>query len=85
MQGLGIGENIPSDYPFYKSQISNSNLNNDILLADSGYGQGEIIVNPIQILSIYSALENNGNIQNPHILCETKSQIWKSLLYLKKT
>ncbi|HCU8276465.1 TPA: PBP2a family beta-lactam-resistant peptidoglycan transpeptidase MecC [Staphylococcus aureus] len=84
MQDLGIGENIPSDYPFYKAQISNSNLKNEILLADSGYGQGEILVNPIQILSIYSALENNGNIQNPHVLCKTKSQIWKKDIIPKK-
>ncbi|SCT12600.1 PBP2a family beta-lactam-resistant peptidoglycan transpeptidase MecC3 [Staphylococcus caeli] len=84
MKDLGVGENIPSDYPFYKAQISNSNLNNDILLADSGYGQGEILVNPIQILSIYSALENNGNIQNPHVLRETKSQIWKKSIISKK-
>ncbi|HDT6179941.1 TPA: hypothetical protein QHC05_002790, partial [Staphylococcus aureus] len=57
---------------------------NEILLADSGYGQGEILVNPIQILSIYSALENNGNIQNPHVLRKTKSQIWKKDIIPKK-
>lgn len=75
MKKLGVGEDIPSDYPFYNAQISNKNLDNEILLADSGYGQGEILINPVQILSIYSALENNGNINAPHLLKDTKNKV----------
>lgn len=77
MKRLGVGEDIPSDYPFYNAQISNKNLDNEILLADSGYGQGEILINPVQILSIYSALENKGNVNAPHILKDTKNKVWK--------
>lgn len=77
MKKLGVGEDIPSDYPFYNAQISNKDLDNEILLADSGYGQGEILINPVQILSIYSALENNGNISAPHVLKDTKNKVWK--------
>ncbi|UXR45224.1 PBP2a family beta-lactam-resistant peptidoglycan transpeptidase [Staphylococcus simulans] len=83
MKRLGVGEKIPSDYPFYEAQISNKNLQNEILLADSGYGQGEILINPIQILSIYSALENNGNIPSPHVLKKTKTKIWKENIVSK--
>ncbi|MEB6195309.1 PBP2a family beta-lactam-resistant peptidoglycan transpeptidase MecA1 [Mammaliicoccus sciuri] len=77
MKRLGVGEDIPSDYPFYNAQISNKNLDNEILLADSGYGQGEILINPVQILSIYSALENKGNVNAPHVLKDTKNKFWK--------
>lgn len=77
MKRLGVGEDIPSDYPFYNAQISNKNLDNEILLADSGYGQGEILINPVQILSIYSALENKGNVNVPHVLKDTKNKVWK--------
>ncbi|WP_204236804.1 PBP2a family beta-lactam-resistant peptidoglycan transpeptidase MecA1 [Mammaliicoccus sciuri] len=77
MKRLGVGEDIPSDYPFYNAQISNKNLDNEILLADSGYGQGEILINPVQILSIYSALENKGNLNAPHVLKDTKNKVWK--------
>ncbi|NGX75701.1 PBP2a family beta-lactam-resistant peptidoglycan transpeptidase MecA1 [Staphylococcus sciuri] len=77
MKRLGVGEDIPSDYPFYNAQISNKNLDNEILLADSGYGQGEILINPVQILSIYSALENKGNMNAPHVLKGTKNKVWK--------
>ncbi|WP_204200616.1 PBP2a family beta-lactam-resistant peptidoglycan transpeptidase MecA1 [Mammaliicoccus sciuri] len=78
MKRLGVGEDIPSDYPFYNAQISNKNLDNEILLADSGYGQGEILINPVQILSIYSALENKGNVNAPHVLKDTKNKVWKN-------
>lgn len=77
MKRLGVGEDIQSDYPFYNAQISNKNLDNEILLADSGYGQGEILINPVQILSIYSALENKGNVNAPHVLKDTKNKVWK--------
>ncbi|HDJ3502742.1 TPA: PBP2a family beta-lactam-resistant peptidoglycan transpeptidase MecA [Staphylococcus aureus] len=84
MKKLGVGEDIPSDYPFYNAQISNKNLDNEILLADSGYGQGEILINPVQILSIYSALENNGNINAPHLLKDTKNKVWKKNIISKE-
>lgn len=51
-----------------KSQYSNSgSIKSDTLLADSGYGQGEILVNPIHMASIYSAFENEGNMVKPYI------------------
>ncbi|WP_436858129.1 PBP2a family beta-lactam-resistant peptidoglycan transpeptidase MecA1 [Mammaliicoccus sciuri] len=84
MKRLGVGEDIPSDYPFYNAQISNKNLDNEILLADSGYGQGEILINPVQILSIYSALENKGNVNAPHVLKDTKNKVWKKNIISQK-
>lgn len=65
-------------------KFQTKNLDNEILLADSGYGQGEILINPVQILSIYSALENNGNINAPHLLKDTKNKVWKKILFPKK-
>lgn len=51
-----------------KSQYSNSgNIANEKVLADSGYGQGEILVNPILMASIYSAFANDGNMVKPYI------------------
>lgn len=51
-----------------KSQYSNSgDIANEKVLADSGYGQGEILVNPILMASIYSAFANDGNMVKPYI------------------
>ena len=52
-----------------KSQYSNSkDISNEKVLADSGYGQGEILVNPILMASIYSAFNNDGNMIKPYII-----------------
>lgn len=70
---LGFNENIDEliKFPltFKKSQYSNSGKAdmNEKKLADSGYGQGDILVNPIHMASIYSAFANNGNMVKPYI------------------
>jgi len=69
--GLGkvkFNENIDFDLPTSKSQYSNSDtIQGEAILADSGYGQGEILVNPIHMASIYSAFVNDGNMVKPYI------------------
>ena len=51
-----------------KSQYSNSeDFSSETKLADTGYGQGELLVNPIHMASIYSAFSNNGNMIKPYI------------------
>ena len=37
-------------------------------MADSGYGQGQILINPLHLASIYSAFSNDGNIIEPTLL-----------------
>ena len=64
-----IGEKLTVGYPINQSQISNSGtINSDILLADTGYGQGEIMVTTLNIALAYSALSNKGNIMNPTLI-----------------
>ena len=70
---LGFNEKIDEkiDFPltFKKSQYSNSDkgISTEKKLADSGYGQGDILVNPIHMASIYSAFANEGNMVKPYI------------------
>ncbi len=74
---LGFNEDIDKTigFPltFKKSQYSNSEKAdmNEKQLADSGYGQGNILVNPIHMASIYSAFANNGNMVKPYIEYKT--------------
>ena len=64
-----IGTELNIGYPLNQSQISNAGtINRDILLADSGYGQGEIMVTTLNMALAYSALSNNGNIMNPILM-----------------
>lgn len=79
---FGIGEKLPIAYPITNSQVSNdSTIKNDVALADTGYGQGEVLMSPLQLALSYSAVVNDGNIMSPTLegLSEkTVSKIWKS-------
>ena len=90
---LGFNEQIDEkiDFPltFRKSQYS-SNSNNTIStekkLADSGYGQGDILVNPIHMASIYSAFANEGNMVKPYIeYNDGKTTILKENVFTKES
>lgn len=77
---FGIGEEMTFDYPMTDSAISNNgSLGSDILLADTGYGQGELMVTPLNMALAYSALANDGNIMNPRLVLTNNStpSTWK--------
>lgn len=76
MKELGIGEEYDTDYPIYTSQVSNDGeIDRDILLADTAYGQGELMISPIQITALYGGVINGGDIYVPHILEETEKEV----------
>ena len=80
IKGFGIGEELTFEYPITNSSISNNgNLDSEILLADTGYGQGELMVTPLNMALAYSALANDGNIMNPRLVLTSDSSatIWK--------
>lgn len=65
---IKFGENIDFTLGNIKSQYANNGeISNEKVLADSGYGQGEILVNPIHMASIYSAFANDGNMIKPYL------------------
>ena len=76
---LGFQEELPFEIVMAKSQYSNTeNIETEIQLADSGYGQGQILINPLHMACIYTAFCNEGNIIKPHLLYsqETKTEYW---------
>ena len=49
-------KSIPFELALNRSQYINKNQKvNDQFIADSGYGQGQILMNPLQLASIYSS------------------------------
>ena len=65
---IKFNENIDFGLTTSKSQYANKiDIPNEKTLADSGYGQGEILVNPIHMASIYSAFANDGNMIKPYL------------------
>ena len=71
MERLGFGQQLPFDLNVAKSSISQNTITDDsILLADSGYGQGEILTTPLQMAVTYTALINDGNMLKPILMLD---------------
>ena len=86
LKSFGIGEELTFEYPMETTQISNDgDLNRDILLADTGYGQGEVMVTPLHMALAYSTLANEGNIMQPRLVISENSEakVWKEGLISK--
>ena len=82
-KNFGIGEELAFGYPMEQSQISNSGaLDKDVLLADTGYGQGEILMSPLDVALAYSALGNEGNIMMPRLIVSDnpEAKVWKNAI-----
>ena len=65
---LGFNDVLPFDIKMAKSQFSNTEkIEKEVQLADSGYGQGQILVNPLHMACMYSAFCNEGNMIKPYL------------------
>ena len=68
LKNIGFGEEIKFVQTISKSSYSNNeDFANETQLANSGYGQGEMLVNPIHMAMIYSSFVNDGNMIMPYI------------------
>lgn len=68
LKKIKFGETIDFEMNLAKSKYSNSDtISSEGQLANSGYGQGEILVNPVHMASIYSAFANYGNMVKPYL------------------
>lgn len=70
---IGFDERIPFDLRVSKPGYLNSgNYENMQLLAATGYGQGELIISPLQMACIFSSLSNNGDVMTPRLVRATR-------------
>ncbi|WP_461204904.1 penicillin-binding transpeptidase domain-containing protein [Clostridium sp. DL1XJH146] len=67
---FGIGDSLNIGYSIDSSQlISDPNTTiKETLLADTGYGQGEVEVNPLYLSKAYTAFMNEGQVIEPILL-----------------
>ncbi|QHS23244.1 penicillin-binding transpeptidase domain-containing protein [Virgibacillus sp. MSP4-1] len=81
LKKFGFNEEIPYSYGIPQSKISNSgNLNEEILLADTGYGQGELQVSILHLATMFTPIINEGNLIKPQLLAEQEPEVWKENL-----
>lgn len=74
----GFGQEIPFALDMTPSQYSNDQkpIEDEIQLADSGYGQGQVLVNPLHLASMYSAFSNQGSMIKPHLEQKEETAYW---------
>lgn len=69
MHKIGMGEAPKFELPIKNSNLLNKGTQMNIkYLADMGYGMGELLVSPLQLASMYTALLNNGDMLNPTVV-----------------
>lgn len=69
LERLGFNETITTDIAVAKPKIANEDHFEKLnLLADTGYGQGEILISPLQMATMFGAFSNSGDIMKPYIV-----------------
>lgn len=85
---LGFNEELPFEFKMAESQYSNTEaIETEIQLADSGYGQGQVLVNPLHMACIYSAFCNDGNVIKPYLVYQNEAvaEYWISGAFSNET
>ena len=85
LDNIGFNEKI--EFAQEIAQSTYGKIDSEPTLANSGYGQNEIMVNPIHMASIYSAFANDGNMVKPYIILDdkNKTKYWKESVISEET
>ena len=85
LDNLGFGKSLEFTFGLSASSYGSDGFTSDIQLADSGYGQGKMMVNPVHMATIYTAFSNDGNMLKPYLIKEKgkKNQILKENVFTK--
>ncbi|MEA2526591.1 MAG: penicillin-binding protein [Thermomicrobiales bacterium] len=67
---FGFGENVPFDLPVAKSQVASSVdfLRSNPAIADTAFGQGELLVTPLQMAMVAATFANDGKMMRPYLV-----------------
>lgn len=75
MEQVGLGSNLPFDLPVASSQIHNEDAELSLmLLAESGYGQGQTLITPLQMATLFCAFANDGDVPEPYLIETIKQE-----------
>lgn len=79
LKKFGLEEELPFDYPFTNSTISSDGtLSDEVQLANTSYGQGQIEVSSLHLALMYTPFLNEGNLLKPTLILDDEhSQVWK--------
>lgn len=68
LEKIGFTKKMPFPIHMTTSTVStDGKFSTEIQLADSGYGQGQVLFNPLHMASVYSAFVNEGSMIKPYL------------------
>lgn len=88
LERLGFNQEMPFEITMAQSQYSNTEkIESEVQLADSGYGQGQILINPLHLAALYTAFCNDGNVIKPYLEYKEliEPQVWLPQAFSKET
>lgn len=88
LNNISFNKEIQTPLGNVKSIYSNTDtFANETQLANSGYGQAEVLANPIHMAMVYSAFVNEGNMINPYLEYkeDTTASYFKENAFSKET
>lgn len=79
LDDLGFGKTLDFPFGLTASSYGSEGFTSEIQLADSGYGQGKMMVNPVHMATIYTAFSNKGSMLKPYLIKKkgNKNQVLK--------
>ncbi|GGK21822.1 penicillin-binding protein 3 [Caldalkalibacillus thermarum] len=77
-EAFGFGTPLPLDVPVTVSRLSNEEKQwDDVQLAVSGFGQGEVMISPLHLAVAYTPFLNQGDLVAPRLELNGESTLWK--------
>lgn len=75
-EAFGFGGGIPYDLPIVESQVANSAgfLDSPVALAETAFGQGQLLATPMQMALIAACIANDGKMMAPYLVESVTSQ-----------
>lgn len=72
---FGFGSGIPYDLPVVESQLANNLdfLDSQVALAETAFGQGQILATPLQMALIAACVANDGKMMQPYLVDSIES------------
>lgn len=83
---FGFGEEIPFPVSIPASNLTNNGaIDSEVQLADTAYGQGQVMMSPIHLALTYTPYLNDGDLLSPSLIEGDEPEVWKENLISKET
>ncbi|WP_052400728.1 penicillin-binding transpeptidase domain-containing protein [Oceanobacillus jeddahense] len=83
---FGFGEEIPFPFTIPASNLTNNGeIDHEVQLADTAYGQGQVLMSPLHLALTYTPYLNEGDMLYPSLIEADELKVWKENLISEET